>query len=241
MALAVAGFAPVSQAADVSYFGVLKSSRYEQALAAPPSPLTSNAYAFNAFVVATTNFAVTNATFKAPNVSTKRTLALTTNGQSLQYDESFQASAALDAAYPSSSSIFSPSVYAFTMWATNDGVRSGNASFALASIPPTPQISNLAEGTNIDTTTSFTLRWTAMGGLGGIVQLVILDPGSNGVYNSALPFTPGALAPSPTSAVILPNVLLPGTNLIGYLAFAQPGLPDTNSYPGLSEGPLGLC
>jgi hypothetical protein len=222
----------VATASDASYFGVVKSALFQQSLASPPASLATNAYAFNAFVVATTNYAVTNATFKAPNVTTNRPLTLSTNGVTLQYTEQFQTQAALDTAYPSSTSLFSPSVYGFAMSTVHDGVKNGNASYLLGGTPPTPQIANLSEGQSIDTTTDYTLRWTAMGGLLGIVQLLVLDGGSNVVFSSPTPFTTGALNQSSSACTIPPNTLPPGTNLIGHLVFAQPGLPDTNSYPG---------
>lgn len=233
LCLSAAVLLPVSsRAADASYFGVVKSVQYEQTPSVPPTALASNAYAFTAFVVPSTNYAVTNATFKAPNVSTNRVLTLSTNGDSLQFSEPFQSQSALDSAYPSSSGIFSPSVYGFTLGTVHDGIRTGNASYLLASTPPTPQVANLAEGQAVDTTTEFTLRWTAMGGLAGIVQLLVLDAGSNTVYTSPVPFTSNALNQASTSGTIPRNTLPPGTNLIGHLVFASPGWPDTNSYPG---------
>jgi hypothetical protein len=151
----------------------------------------------------------------------------------LQYNEVFQSQASLDAAYPSSTSLFSPSVYNLTMHTLHDGVKTGNASYFLGGTPATPQVSNLAAGQNVDTTTGLTLQWTAMGGVIGIVELLILDSGSNVVFESAAPFSPGALDQNSSSYTLPPNVLPTGTNLTGHLIFAQPGLsPDTNSYPG---------
>ena len=219
--------------ADALCFGVVKSAQYEQTLSAAPVPLASNAYAFHAFVVPSTNYAVTNASFKAPNVSANRSLSLSTNGDSLLYTEQFQTQSALDAAYPSSAGLFFPSVYVFTMLTAHDDKKSGNASYFLGATPPTPQIANLSEGQGIDTSAAFTVRWTAMGGLVGIVQLLVLDPGSNVVYISPAPLTTGALNQGSTSGTIPANTLPAGANLTGHLVFAQPGLaPDTNSYPG---------
>jgi hypothetical protein len=220
-------------ASDASYYGVLKLAQFQQSLTNAPTPLATNGYSFSAFVVASTNFAVTNATFKAPNSSTNRPLTLNTKGDELQYTELFQTQASLDSAYPSSTSLFLPSVYNLTMRTVHDGVKTGNANYELGSTPPTPQISNLAVGQGIDTTTSFTVQWTAMGGLIGLVQLLVLDSSSNLVYSSPAPFTTGALDQSSTSGTIAPNILPPGTNLTGHLIFAAPGLlVDTNSYPG---------
>jgi hypothetical protein len=219
-------------ASDASFYGVVKVAQFQQTLSSPPTPLASNAYTLTAFVTASTNYAVTNATFKAPNASTNRPLTLATNGGSLEYVEQFQTQSALDTTYPSSTSLFSPSVYSLTMYGVHDGVKTGNASYLLGGTPPIPQISNLTNGQSIDTTTSLTLRWTAMGGLAGIVQLLVLDQASNVVFSSPAPFSPGALDQTSTSGTIPPNSLLAGTNLIGHLIFGQPGLPDTNSYVG---------
>lgn len=224
--------AGVGRAADVSYFGVIKSAQFQQTASSPPTILSSNGYAFTAFVVPATNYAVMNASFGAPNAGTNRALTLSTNGDSLLYSETFQTSQALESAYPSSTSLFAPSVYRFTFGTLHDGVRNGNASYILGGTPPTPEVTNLLEAQSIDTTTDFTLRWPAMGGLLGIVQLLILDPGSNVVYSSPAPFTPDALSPASTSGKIPANALPTAANLIGHLVFARPGLPDTNSYSG---------
>lgn len=219
-------------AADASYFGVIKSTHFEQGLTSAPAPLSTNAYMFTAFVVAATNYSVTNSSFSAPNVSTNRSLTLSTNGDSLQFSETFQSQGAMDTAYPSSSSIFAPSVYRFTLGTVNDGIRNGNASYLLSSVPPTPQVLNLPQAQDIDTTRDFQVNWAAMGGLLGIVQLLVVDAGSNIVYSSPAPFSSNALASSSTFGTIPANALPPGANLVGHLVFAQAGLPDTNSYPG---------
>jgi len=232
VALALLSSPALASAADASYYGVIKLAQFQQTLSTAPAPVATNAYTFNAFVVPATNYSVTNATFKAPNTSTNRPLALSTNGAALEYTEAFQTQSALDAAYPSSTSFFSPSVYVLTMYTVHDGVRNGNASYAFASTPPTPQITNLLDGQSIDTTTSLTLRWPPMGGLAGVVQLLVLDTASNVVYTSPAPFTSGALDQNSTSGTVPPNTLPPTTNLMGHLGFGAPGFPDTNSYPG---------
>jgi hypothetical protein len=219
-------------AADASYFGVVKSAQFQQTVSSPPTILSSNAYAFTAFVVPATNYAVTNASFAAPNVITNRSLTLSTNGDLLMYSETFQTSGALEAGYPSSTGLISPSVYRFTLDTLHDGVRNGKASYILGGNPPTPEVTNLPEVQSIDTTTDLTLRWPAMGGLLGVVQLLVLDPGSNVVYSSPAPFTTDALSPASTSGKIPANSLPAGANLIAHLVFARAGLPDTNSYSG---------
>jgi hypothetical protein len=221
----------LGRAADASYYGVVKSTQFEQTLGSDPTLLGSNAYAFTALVVPTINFSVTNATFKPPNVATYRPLTLSTNGDLFQYTQAFQTSAELDATYPSSTLIF-PSVYRFTFSAVHDGAQTGTASYLLCGTPPTPSVANLLEAQDIDTTANLTLHWTAMGGLLGIVQLLVLDAQSNVVYLSPAPFTANALGPNSISGTIPANTLPAGTSLRGHLVFANVGLPDTNSYPG---------
>jgi hypothetical protein len=230
---AVLGPAGSGVAADVSFFGVVKYTHYQQTVSTGPTVLASNAYAFTAFVVPSTNYSTTNASFLAPNVSTNRSLILSTNGAGLEYDELFQTSAALDTAYPSSTSFLTPSVYKFTFGTIHDGVRSGNASYAFGGTPPTPSVTNLTVAQSIDTTMDLTLRWAPMGsGLLPIVQLLVVDAASNVVYTSPAPFSSNALTSSSSSNTIPANSLPAGTNLIGHLVFALAGLPDTNSYSG---------
>src|SRR5262249_34893383 len=61
------GLPSVLSASDVSYYGVVKSIQYQQTNDMAPVPLATNAYAFNAFVVANTNNVVTNATVQVGN------------------------------------------------------------------------------------------------------------------------------------------------------------------------------
>jgi len=220
-------------AADASYYGVIKSTQYEQTVSAPPVVLASNAYAFNAFVWPATNFVVTNATVKPPNATPARTLTLDTNGAYLRFSEFFDTPSALDGAYPSSASLFNPSVYVFTIHAVNDGARSGKASYLLSSTPSTPQLTGLAAAQSLDTTRDFTVTWNSLGGSSlDLVQLLVLDAESNVVYTSAFPFTTNALNGASTSETIPANALPPGASLTGHLLIAKPGLPDTSTYPG---------
>jgi hypothetical protein len=221
-------------AADVSYYGVIKSVQYQQTNDLAPVPLPTNAYAFNAFVVATTNNVVTNSTVR---VGGNTPVPLTsTNTVYWQFVNAFNSQSALDAAYPAGS-IFSPVNYTLTMSTTNDGSRSGAVNFFLlivpVSYPATPQMTNLAAAQNIDTTRNVQLTWDSLGGSTlAVVQLTILDASSNVVFASPGPFQPGALSGASTSYVVPAYSLPPGTNLQGHLTIANPGAPNTNSYPG---------
>lgn len=222
--------AQVGRAADVSYYGVIKSQRYQQTVSTPPTALASNAFGFNAFVVASTNFAVTNATVKPPSPTPVRTLVPDSRGTGWLFDEQFNTVTALDAAYPTATLTF----YSFTIYATNDGVRSGTVNFFFAGNPPTPQLNNLAAAQQIDTRTDFTLTWHPLtnGTSLDIVQILITDAVSNLVFASPVPFSSNALNGAATSLTIPAYALPAGSQLTGHLTIAKPGLPNTSSYPG---------
>lgn len=229
--LVAGGSAPIAHAGDVSYYGIIKSQRYQQTVSTPPTALLSNAFAFNAFVIATTNLAVTNATVKAPapSATPTRTLVSRLIGGDWQYDEQFNTTNALDTAYPTATL----TSYTFTISATNDGVRSASANFFLASSPPTPQISNLSAAQHIDTTANFTLAWNPLNGSGlDIVQVTILGAASNVVFASPVPFSSNALNGASTALVIPAYALPTGRQLSGHLTIGKPGFPNTTSYPG---------
>jgi len=222
--------------ADVSYYGVIKSVFYQQTNDSTPTVLASNAYGFTAFVVASTNNVVTNATMKPSNSTPLRQLVPDSNQISWRFEDYTNSQSALDSTYPAGSLLI-PVNYNTTMYTANDGVRSGAVNFFLfvlpVSYPVTPQLTNLTAAQDIDTTRDFQLGWNSLGGSSlAVVQLTILDGASNLVYASAAPFQPGALGGASFSAVIPAYALPPGTNLVGHLTVGNPGAPNTNSYPG---------
>jgi hypothetical protein len=220
-------------ALDVSYFGAVKSARYAQATNSAPALLATNAFAFTAFAIST-NGMLTNATVQPPSATPTRTLTSDTNRMSWQYEEFFNSQTALDAAYPSSSlNPFQAYTYVFTLGTINDGTRTASPYYlGLLGSPTTPQITNLLAAQAVDTTCDLTLRWPPSGGSLDIVQLSVLDAGSNIVFTSPLPFSTGALSGASSAGTIPANTLPPGTNLTGHLTFGKPHVPDTNSYPG---------
>jgi hypothetical protein len=226
--LATVGSGPAAHATDVSYYGVIKSQRYLQTLSTGPTALASNAFGFNAFVVAATNQVVTNATVKAPatSVTPTRPLLAGSSGIDWQFEESFNTQGDLNTAYPTAA-------YSFSIATVNDGLRSGSANFFLAGTPPTPQISNLPAAQQIDTATNFTLMWNPLNGSSlDIVQVLILDGASNLVFSSPAPFGSNALSGTSTALVIPAFALPAGRPLIGHLTIGKPGLPNTTAYPG---------
>lgn len=223
--------------ADVAVYGVLKSQQFAQTNDSAAAPLGNGGFAFNAFVVATGLGAVTNATVKPSNATPLHPLAPLADGLGWLFEERFDSAAALDATYPVGT-LFSPVNYTLGMRTVNDGFRSVNLGFTVfgffAGYPPVAQVSNVVAAQAIDTTSDFTLTWSAAGAQTiDLVQVLIVDGVSNSVYASPAPFGPGALGSSSTSFVIPAGRLPAGTNLIGHVTLARPvTLPDTNSYPG---------
>jgi hypothetical protein len=228
-------FAPVllhvsALAADVSYYGILKVQEFVQTPSAAPAPVTDG-FSFHAFVVASTNGSVTNATVRRVGTATENALLPRGGDLLFEFEQRFASQAALDTAYPNGN-VFVPVNYAVTISTLNDGVQSQNLNFAAAAAlggyPTTPQIADLQAAQVIDTTREFTLRWNSLGGGSTeIVQLTIFDSQSNTVFSTPAPFQPGALNASSVSATIPPNTLPPGATLAAHLTIARPGLPNT--------------
>jgi hypothetical protein len=220
------------QAGDTSYYGVIKAEQLFQAPGHSPERLPTNAFVFTAFVVPTTNYAITNATVQPPGKPV-RTLETVPGGAALQFIEQFNTQEALDTTYPSSGGLFNPSIYTFVISATNDGIRTAKCSYLLSSNPSVPNLSDLEAAQSIDTTADFTLKWASLGGTSlDVVQLLIIDSASNSIFASPLPFTSNALNGTSVSITIPAYTLPPSMVLTGYLTIGRPGLPNTSDYAG---------
>jgi hypothetical protein len=234
--LASGAFVISARAADVTFFGMIKSMPYEQTNQPAPQLLATNAFGFNAFAVGVTNGSILSASVKPSNATPVRQLLPDEFNLIWRFEERFQTQSAMDAVYPAGS-VFSPVNYSYTSEGANDGVKTASLNFYILfipiSYPPTPQITNLASAQTIDNTRNFELKWNSLGGSElSLVQLLIVDRSSNVVFLSPLPFTPGALDGTSLGAVIPANTLPGDEELIGHLAVGNPGLPNTNSYPG---------
>jgi hypothetical protein len=238
LSLLVTGLALArARAADVAFFGIIKSQEFIQTNAAAPVSRPTNGFGFNAFVVASSNRVVTSATVKPSNATPLRTLLPEdTNSLALwRFEEKFQTSAALDAAYPAGN-LFSPVRYTNTLFTVNDGLRIVTLNYSLLALvgnPATPQVANFPEAQAIDHTAPFVLRFNASGNATiDLVQLIITDTASNVLYSSPAPFSAGALTGASNTVVIPSYTLPPGTNMIGHLSFVRPVGLETNAYPG---------
>ena len=157
--LFVAALQAVSvSAGDVSLYGIARLQSFLQTNATSVGALPSNTFSFASFVMATTNFVVTNATVR-PGSGTVYGLALeTNNGVLLGFTNSFLTQAELDGAFPVSTGtiIKTPVYYTVTMYTTSDGIQSGSLSFYLLpplapiATPPTPEVLNFNEAQTID-------------------------------------------------------------------------------------------
>lgn len=221
-------------AADAAFFGILKSQQYRQADAGAPVPFPSGGFAFNSFVFASTNGAVTNATVDPPGATPVRTLVPDASQAVLRYEERFDTQAALDAAYPNGGLTSS---YQMAMRTVNDGVRTAGLNFTIFGLPigapPVLQVTTWGSAQSVDHTLELPVRWSGSSGQAlDIVQLVVVDALSNTVYSTPAPLSAGALTGQSNSVVIPARALPPGSALTGQLAIGRLGLPNTNSYPG---------
>ena len=215
--------APFLRAVDVSAYAVIKQQYFSQTNAATPFALSSNGWAFQAVVFATTNDVVTNATVTPPSAIVK-TLAYS-DSTTRRYKELFNNSNALETAYPSTT-------YSVTMKTVHDGTQTKSLSFSsfYTYSTVTPQISNWTSAQQIDSALPFTLQWSALGNSGDIVSLYIGLDDTNGVFYSPDYGAPGALNGTSTSIVIPAYTLPPGTNLVGILLIIHAAVlfPDTS-------------
>lgn len=231
--------------ADVDYYGVVKSGVYTQAVEVAPVPIGTNAFQFISFAIANGTNALTNATVRLPNGQTRQLSTNVTEGligmlagasdAIWLFSEEFPTLSALDAAYPSSSSLITPSRYTVNMWTVNDGYHSHQLSYAGATIPPTPNITNLPEGQSIEPAQDFTVRWSSLAGglIPRILFFTVVDRNNRVLLSSPAPFTEGALDGNSTSYVIPANTLQMGESYLGTLIVLQPALPNTEYGTGV--------
>jgi hypothetical protein len=221
--------------ADVGYYGLIKSQMYLQTNNSTPSLKGTNAFAIAAFVIPSSSYAVTNATF-TPQGKPIRSLLLDSNGTSLRFEFATNSQANLDALFPSPS-FGSPMPYSFTLQTVNDGFRT--AAVTLPNLlgspiqPPLVNVQDVPQLQTVDHTLDLLLRWSASGGNAlQIIQALIIDGSSNLFFATPAPFTAGALSGTSNSVVVPAGTLPPGQPLELHLTIAQPGLPNTNDYPG---------
>jgi len=231
----LAGGAGGLGAADVGFFGVIKSQMYWQSGDTAPAIRGSNGYLLAAFVLPQTPGAVTNAAFTPPG-RPARPLLFETNSTAWRFEYATNTQAALDALFPSPS-FGNAAPYTFAMHTVSDGART--ASVTLPNLlgapiqPPLVTLQDVAALQAVDTTRDLTLRWSAPGANAlQLVQVVIMDGASNLLFATPGPFAEGALTGVSNTVVVPADTLPPATAAELHVTIAQPGLPNTNDYPG---------
>jgi hypothetical protein len=221
-------------AIDVSFYGLIKSHHYFQAPGSAPTALSSNGFAFNAFVIGSGPETILGATVRLPNNGPTKTLEPEVEGSIYRFEEQFNTSQALESAYPNGNLL---SGYRFTIQTANDGPQTGTLMLLGLSYPAIPEIANLAQAQAVDAGSEFTLHWKPLNGTSlDIVQLVIY--GSNFVYSTPAPFEEGALDGTATSVVFPAGTFPHGALLQARLGIVRPGLPNVNygtGIPGLAR------
>jgi hypothetical protein len=222
--------------ADVSYYAIIESQQFVQSSAAAPTLPATNAYRFDALVVASNTNSVTNATVLPPPSAPVRTLLPQPGGMELLFEERFDTLSELESAYTLGVLLDVP-IYTVTMYGAKDGVRTGTLAFGtdgiVGSFPSTPQVNNFVAAQSVDTTAALTLLWTFSGGMtSDVVQVTVLGAASNTVFSSPSPLATNALHGTSNAFVIPPLALAAGTNFQAHLSVGRPVGVNTNSYPG---------
>jgi hypothetical protein len=221
-------------AADVRFYGLIKSQHYSQTPETAPTALSSTGFVFNAFVLGSGPDTVLGATVRLPNNGPIKTLEPDLEGAIYRLEEGFHTGQELDSAYPNGSFL---SGYRFIIQTANDGYQTNSLMMVGLSYPAIPRIANLGEAQAVDPSADFTLKWNPLNGSSlDIVQLVLY--GSNFVYSTPAPFEDGALDGTATSVLIPAGTVPHGAVLRGHLGIIRPGLPNLNygtGVPGLAR------
>lgn len=145
-----------AMATDVSVYGVIKAAIFAQTNSGSPVPLATNGFSFDAFVYATTNDVVTNATLQPPSPAAQQTIPPLSDNAARLFEQTFNTSNAMEAVYPTGT--FGLPVYGVTMYTVHDGAHTGSLTFGQVfrgNYPAVAQINNFNAAQVIDTTADF--------------------------------------------------------------------------------------
>ena len=220
-----------ARCADVSYYTIIKSQQYFQTNSTAAFLPHTNAWVFDALVVASRTNAETGAMVQLPYGGAFQTLLLQSDRTDLLFEQRFDDSNTLDYYYPAGG--FIPPVYSVTMTGNNDGSQTANLSFETKVYPQVPTFGNFDAAQSIDSTTAFPLQWNlSQGQTSDVVQVTVVGPATNLVFSSPAPFSSNALNGFSNSIVIPPYSLPTGTQLQAHLSVGRPVGENTSSYPG---------
>jgi hypothetical protein len=221
-----------ARCADVSYYAIVKSQQYLQTNSAAAFLPTTNAWVFDALVVASHTNAEAGATVQLPYSGVFQTLLLQPDKTDLLFEQKFNDGPTLDYYYPAGNGLFPP-IYSVTMTGNNDGSQTANLSFDTKTYPQVPTFGDFDAAQSIDSTTAFTLQWNlSQGQTSDVVQVTIVGSASNLVFSSPAPFSNNALNGLSNSIVIPANSLPAGSQFQAHLSVGRPVGENTSSYPG---------
>jgi hypothetical protein len=217
--------------ADVSYYAIIKSQQYLQTNSAGAFLPATNAWVFDALVVASRTNAEAGATIQLPYSGAFQTLLLQSNKTELLFEQKFDDGSTLDYYYPAGG--FFPPIYSVTMTGNNDGSQTANLSFETKVYPQVPTFGNFDAAQSIDSTTAFTLQWNlSQGQTSDVVQVTVVGPATNVVFSSPAPFSTNGLN-GLSNSIIIPAYSLPaGSRLQAHLSVGRPVGANTSGYPG---------
>jgi PKD repeat protein len=149
-------------------------------------------------------------------------------------DLAFPDKLSLDSACPTGT-------YTLTVVTIGEGSPSSALSMPADDYPNVPQVVNFTAAQAVDTTSGFTLIWTAFAGgaTSDYIRVEIDDAATQVVFQTPSIAQAGSLNGTNTSVVVSPGTLLPGTNYTGRVMFFHPTTIDTTSIPG-ATGSIGF-
>jgi len=215
--------------ADVSFYGVLKSEKYNQGSTSLPTLGTGHPYRFGAVVAPSVSGSVQSATVTPPG-ATAQALGFDLVNQwfSSNPTPKYSTEAELDAAYPTGN-------YTLVVNTLNQGQKTLMLNLPAETFPSAPHISNWAAAQAINPAVDFTLRWDPFaGGTTNDFILVLMGNATNGniTFRSPSPLQPGALDGLATSVTIPAANLEPSTLYQVEITFVKVKSLDKTSYPG---------
>ena len=218
------------QAADVSQFRVLKGQYFVQTSMGAATAESVTNFVFQCVAEAQMSGVLTNLTFTTP--SSQLVTAFPTGDSKFGFEQGFSSLSALNTAFPDGN-------YVLTFKTVNDGTKVATLPLSggpTDPYPATPHLSNFTAAQAVDPASDFTLTWDPLGGtVNDFVFVTLRDSGTNEVFSTPSPGTPGSLDGTSTSLLIPARRLRPGQVYQVELFIArayQP--PNTTDYPGAS-------
>jgi hypothetical protein len=216
-------------AADVSFYAIQKSQKFNQGSSGAPTLGGGNPYRFGGVVAPTSPGSVVSASVSAPG-GAPQDLSLDPTYGFLDSNAKFGSEAALDLAAPSGS-------YTLLLNTLHDGQRTLKLNMPAETFPNAPHISNWSDAQIITPGAEFTLRWDPFtGGTTNDFILVVMGDQNTGVVNfrTPAPLQAGALDGTAASVLIPAQALQANTAYLVEITFLKVQSIDLTSYAGVS-------